>query len=118
MTMKLQKLFERYDRRFFGGQLRGWTVDEVHCSDSGAGHGEYGSCCNETREIFIQIGLSPSEKRKTLLHEMCHAVASDECHDEPWQREMLRIAELGARGMASEAQSYAARSNLKPILSN
>jgi hypothetical protein len=53
--------------------------------------------------------LSPTEKRKTLLHEMCHAVARDECHDEPWQKQMLRIAELGARGMASEAKSYAAR---------
>jgi hypothetical protein len=108
--MNLQKLFERYNRRFFGGKLRGWTVDEVHCSDGPAGtHGEYGACCDDERAIFIQLGLSPTEKRKTLLHEMCHAVARDECHDEPWQKEMLRIAELGARGMASEAQSYAAR---------
>ena len=108
--MNLQKLFERYNRRFFGGKLRGWTADEVHCSDSPAGtHGEYGLCCIEDREISIQIGLSPAEKRKSLLHEMCHASACDECHDESWQKEMLRIDKLGARGMASEARSYAAR---------
>ncbi|MGO9590663.1 MAG: SprT-like domain-containing protein [Candidatus Acidiferrales bacterium] len=108
--MNVQKLFERYNRRYFGGKLRGWTADEVHCSDLPAGrHREYGSCCNETREIFIQIGLSATEKRKTLLHEMCHATACDGCHDESWQKEMSRIAELGARGMALEARSYAAR---------
>ena len=110
--MNVQKLFERYNRRFFSGKLRGWAVDEVHCSDSPAGrHKEYGSCSEETREIFIQIGLSSAERRKTLLHEMCHAVARDECHDQPWQKEMFRIAELGARGMASEARSYAVRLN-------
>jgi hypothetical protein len=112
--MNVQRLFDRYNRRFFAGRLLGWTVDEVHCSDSPAGrHGEYGSCSEKTREIFIQIGLSPAEKRKTLLHEMCHAVARDECHDRPWQKEMFRIAELGARGMASEARSYALRLNAR-----
>src|SRR6266576_2871566 len=111
--MNVQKLFERYNRRYFEGRLRGWTVDEVHCSDLPAGsHGEYGACDNTAREIFIQIRLSPAEKRKTLLHEMCHAAAPEtgnECHGRVWQKEMLRIAELGAQGMASEALMYSAR---------
>ncbi len=114
--MNIQKLFNRYNQRFWKGKLlRGWTVDEVHCSDLPADqHGEYGACHNETREIFIQIGLSSAEKRKTLLHEMCHAVTgrhSDplDCHGLSWQKEMFRINELGARGMKAEARSYARR---------
>jgi hypothetical protein len=110
--VNVQKLFERYNRRFFGGKLCGWTVDEVHLHDSLNGfHGEYGDCCVERREIFIQMGLAPTEKRKTLLHEMCHAATPDDSlHGASWQREMFRIAELGARGIGSEARSYAAKS--------
>lgn len=67
--MHAQKLFDRYNRRFWRGKLRGWAVTEVHLYDVKPA-GEFGDCCNETREIAIQIGLPPVEKRKTLLHEM------------------------------------------------
>jgi hypothetical protein len=111
--MNIQKLFNRYNQRFWKGKLRGWTVDEVHCSDLPSDQ-EYGACDNETREIFIQIGLSSAEKRKTLLHEMCHVVTDRhsgplDCHGLAWQKEMFRINELGARGMKAEARSYARR---------
>ena len=114
--MNIQRLFDRYNRRFWEGRLRGWTVDEVDCSDLPADqHGEYGACDNEMREIFIQIGLPPTEKRKTLLHEMCHAATGrhGESHGQSWQKEMFRIDELGAPGMVAEARSYAKRLNSK-----
>jgi hypothetical protein len=110
LLMNVQKLFDRYNKRFWKGKLRGWAVDEVHCSDTPADQrGEYGSCDNETREIFIQIGLSSAEKRKTLLHEMCHAATGipGESHGQSWQKEMFRIDGLGALGMMAEARSYA-----------
>jgi hypothetical protein len=113
---KIQRLFDRYNQRFWKVKLRGWTVDEVHCSDGPPKKGgESGACSNETREIFIQIGLSPAVKRLTLLHEMCHAAAQDRCHDQPWQEEMIRIGEMGAPGVAKEARSYKRRLlKLKP----
>ena len=100
--MNVQKLFERYNRRFWEGKLAGWTVSEVHCSDGGP-RGDLGHTDNEAQEIFIQIGLPSAERRDTLLHEMCHAATpSDLCHGDLWQKEMLRIDKLGARGMAKE----------------
>jgi hypothetical protein len=106
--MNIQRLFDRYNQRFWKGELREWTVDEVHLSELPAGqHVEQGSTCADTREIFIQIGLAPAEKCKTLLHEMCHAAARDDMtHGPLWKKEMLRIGNLGGRGCAAEARRY------------
>ena len=107
--MNIQRLFDRYNQRFWKGELREWTVDEVPLSELPAGqHVEQGSTCAETREIFIQIGLDPTEKRKSLLHEMCHAAAPDDMTHGPfWQKEMLRIGKLGApRCIAAEVKRY------------
>jgi hypothetical protein len=106
----LQKLFDRYNRRFWNGKLSGWTAVEVHLCEASGFHGEYGATDMEYRHIHIQIGLSPAEKRKTLLHEMCHAATpEDEIHGPSWQTEMLRIAKLGALGMAAEVRRYEAK---------
>jgi hypothetical protein len=108
--MTLETLFERYNKRFFGGKLEGWTIFEAHLSDSRNGfHGEFGNSDTESKQIAVQIGLSAAERRKTLLHEMCHAVTPSEdnlIHGQPWQGEMFRIGRLGAEGTAKEARWY------------
>ena len=69
---RLQRLFARYNRRFWAGHVR-----EVRVRISGL-DGNYGEWDVEQDEIRIDIarhGNNDRELRATLLHEMVHVVA-------------------------------------------
>ena len=94
---RLQRLFWRYNRRFFGDALKGWTVDtdELH-------QGLYG-CCNEKIGcISIRLPSHTSDHlvRSTLVHEMAHA-ATNSSHGRRWESEIeqLKAAEGLSRGV-------------------
>jgi SprT-like family len=93
-TPKFQRLFDHYNRRFFGGRLPRYTVV---ISDRFTG----GRCDRLHRTIF----LNPrSASGKLLLHEMAHAATNDR-HGKNWQSEMQRLISLGAR-VKCELEGY------------
>jgi hypothetical protein len=107
---RLRRLFERYNRKFFGNGLSGWTVGcgrrdlaFLRARSSEAlrpGECFSGFCNSKARRISIDIDLCDSdyEVRRTLMHEMCHAATADENHfgDGEWFREMQRLRRDGA----------------------
>lgn len=52
-----------------------WTVRLKHLAHRGLD----GICLPRTREIFIDICLTPEERAETFIHEVLHA-----CLREPW----------------------------------
>jgi len=94
VTQKFQRLFDQYNRRFFGGRLPPYTVV---ISDRFTG----GRCDRSHKTIF----LNPrSASGKLLLHEMAHAATNDR-HGKNWQSEMQRLITLGAR-VKCELEGY------------
>jgi len=94
VTQKFQRLFDQYNRRFFGGRLPCYTVV---ISDRFTG----GRHDRRHRTIF----LNPAQASgKLLLHEMAHAAANDR-HGKNWQSEMQRLISLGAR-VKCELEGY------------
>lgn len=63
---RLNRLFERYNRRFWGNRLRKVKVRIAHLD----------GCCGLYRKatIFVDVKKHPTDQeiRSTLLHEMCH----------------------------------------------
>jgi hypothetical protein len=101
---RLQRLFDRYNRRFFDSRLVGWTVgcgqsDRAVCRRR-PGSPFAGYCADWTKRISMDIWPSWSDRkvRSTLLHEMAHASSGDgfHYHSGPWAKEMKRIRRLGA----------------------
>lgn len=95
--------FDRLNQAYWKGRLPSYRVFE---SDKYAG----GLCLKSKRQIYITRGLSRFTRRKTLLHEMCHAAVGGN-HGKAWRAEMLRIAALGAP-TKREAILYSCRRNL------
>jgi hypothetical protein len=98
---RLQRLFDRYNRRFFNCQLSSWTVS---CSAEDVAvlkrQGFGGWCDFETKRISIAVGDFDwdYQVRRALVHEMAHATTLDGDHfgGEPWSEEMQRLRRAGA----------------------
>jgi hypothetical protein len=99
-TNRFQRLFDRYNRRFFGGQLSGWTVgcsdaDRAKCGDKFAGF-----CDPDAKRISLNTEpwISSWEVRRIIVHEMAHAATSDMEHwsGGRWCEEMERLRRAGA----------------------
>jgi len=99
--MQLQRLFERYNAKYFGGRLPAYQVLQSDLY----GKGDHGLCRKKQREIHLGTDLKGMKLRRVLLHEMAHAAANGG-HGKAWQNEMLRLAEIGAptRGDLREYQ--------------
>ncbi len=69
---RLQRLFERYDRRYWRGKLS--RVYAVEIADLSKNR-HLGICYRKTRKIVLDITAHSKDReiRATLLHEMAHA---------------------------------------------
>jgi len=88
---RLQRLFERLNKRYFNGSLPSYVV----IRSNRFGQGKHGLCRKRQREIHIGPDLTGSLLKRVLLHEMAHA-ASRSGHGRGWLAEMDRLAKLGA----------------------
>jgi hypothetical protein len=100
----VQKLFERYNRKYFGGKLPPYTVEISN---------KYATsrCCKAKRTIYLNE--KPEKMKVALLHEMAHTI-SRSGHGPGWRRQMARLQRLGAPIPKSEYQSYARRNKIDP----
>jgi len=73
-SARLQRLFHRYNRKFWGGALPDLTVRDCRFDD-----GSLGQCDRERKRIDIDVARhsTDAEVRSTLLHEMAHAADSN-----------------------------------------
>jgi hypothetical protein len=93
---RLQRLFDRYNKRFWRGKLRGYTVGTKDLS----GEGEMGVCDCKRRAISIDVAAHRSDRevRATLLHEMAHAAAPNgyPAHGYPFWGQLEMLLKKGA----------------------
>jgi hypothetical protein len=89
---RLQRLFARYNRKYFTGVLADWSA---RFSDDHPG--AYGFCDTKRKRIEIRFWTHSSDHaiRATLVHEMAHAATTPQ-HGPRWRREMERLRTLGA----------------------
>ena len=89
---RLQRLFDRYNKKLWENQLVAWTVDtnENH-------PGAYGYCNPRTKRISVLLATHRTDRevRATLVHEMAHA-ATNTGHGRVWREEMGRLKSAGA----------------------
>jgi SprT-like family len=84
---KLQELFHRYNRRYFGGKLPSYRIE---VSDRWAG----GRCEFRSRTIYLHP--PDSTTRGVLLHEMCHAAVGRAGHGPRFLAKLRRLKLAGA----------------------
>jgi hypothetical protein len=89
---QLRKLFEEFNRRYFGNRLPPYAIRVAHSPTS---LGESGSSNRKRKLIKIASGQPAEREVSTLLHEMAHAATTD-YHGMPWKREMIRLRKAGA----------------------
>jgi hypothetical protein len=79
---------------------------------------EAGHCWSNRALIVIGYGLSPRQERRILLHEMAHVATLESLqpHGPAFQRELLRLADLGERWARQEAGAYAGNGGAAPSL--
>lgn len=89
---RIQRLFNRYTKRFWQGKLAGWTVDT-----SGDHPGAFGYCNPNTHRISVRLGTHETDRevKATLVHEMAHA-ATNGAHGRKWRNELERLTKAGA----------------------
>src|SRR5216683_4306094 len=89
---RLNRLFARYNQKFWGGHLAGWKalVRDDH-------NGLYEFTDDKQRQVYIRLRVHPDdhEIRATLIHEMAH-VATSLGHGRRWRKEMVRLKREGA----------------------
>jgi len=105
--------FDELNRAFFRGRLPRYRVRR--CSQRtmrallhASGCDCQGHCDDERRLISIVKGLSPSDERRVLLHEMCH-IGTPGAHGKPWQRKMARLAQFGEGWAEEQRAEYSKR---------
>jgi hypothetical protein len=100
----VQKLFEHYNRKYFGGKLPRYTIEISN---------KYATsrCSKAKRTIYLNE--KPEKMKVALLHEMAHAI-SRSGHGPGWRRQMARLQSLGAPIPKSEYQSCARRNMIDP----
>lgn len=92
-------LFDDLNRRYFGGRLPKYRV--VLAALPGPCDGR---CETDRRLIRLARRLAPDERRRLLLHEMCHIGIPG--HGVRWQARMLRLADQGEGWARKEARAY------------
>jgi SprT-like family len=87
---RLERLFARYNRRYWNGKLPAYSV-RVDSTSLGA------YCYRKTRTITMNVESMRSDRevRSVLVHEMVHA-ATGLGHGATWQVEMARLKAAGA----------------------
>jgi hypothetical protein len=104
---RLQRLFDRYNKRFWGNSIRGFTVSIKALS------GPNGICEVFEREICIDIDSHSSDRevRATLLHEMAHASAGPRGigHGYKFWEQMEMLLEKRAPIVLTEAEAPESR---------
>jgi hypothetical protein len=101
---RLQKLFQRYDLKFFDGRLseNGWTVKVKSIPRRGQGMVMFKFFTDEYEKQILFDPLycwsNNWRMRADLLHEMAHAASGDGGHHEngAWCAEMKRLKVAGA----------------------
>lgn len=91
-SRRLQRLFVRYNKRFWKGKLPQYSVVATTQYKGGL-------CKKRERTILINIYTQECDRRvrSTLLHEMAHAACpSGAGHGKVWLKEMERLKERGA----------------------
>ncbi len=103
---ELQKLFDRYNRKYWRAQLPRYTV-----VISTRWHGGY--CAKRLRVIFIHPDIAADDQRakRTLLHEMSHASAPSG-HGKLWKAEMRRLKRQGAPILETDITEYESSENV------
>jgi hypothetical protein len=94
---RLQRLFQRYNQKFWNGRLAGWMVQDSPDIPS-----IYGYCSSsKTKRIYVRVEAHKSDRhvRATLIHEMAHA-ATYRGHGGRWLLEMQRLKRAGAPTIA------------------
>ena len=104
----LTTLFNQLNHTHFNSSLPRYRVQR----EPGECHTDGGFLMGQTfcrrRFIVIAYGLSATEERRTLLHEMAHlAMETDKStHGPAFQQELSRLAALGERWAWREALAY------------
>ena len=103
---ELQKLFDRYNRKYWRAQLPRYTVVV-----STRWHGGY--CAKRLRVIFIHPDIAADDCRakRILLHEMSHASAPSG-HGKLWKAEMWRLKRQGAPILETDIAEYESSENV------
>ncbi len=89
---RLQRLLQRYNRKFWNSRLTGWTAEFSRDHLGG-----FGFCNRTIKRILVRLETHTSDRqvRATLVHEMAHA-ASNVWHGKRWRLEMQRLKRAGA----------------------
>jgi SprT-like family len=93
--MTPEALFDRYNRKYFGGRLPKYAIDV-------SGRYIRGCCMRRKRVIYLPARAGV---RGLLMHEMCHAAAGNR-HGDAWMAEMRRVRALGAPVAAADISGY------------
>ena len=98
---RLQRLFDRYNVKFWGGKLPRYTVIASILTPH-----ELGICHIDERRIEIDphAALDDREIHATLLHEMAHAATPDDGHGPLWQSEMRRLIRIASADLKAKLQ--------------
>jgi len=88
---QLRKLFQEFNRRYFGDRLPSYSIRVGRCTWLG----ESGSCNPRKKLIKVAAGQPDERAVSILLHEMAHAATTGN-HGMPWKREMIRLRQAGA----------------------
>jgi len=87
----LQRAYEDFNDRYFGGKLPRYRVEVVDRVSSARESGEVN---RRAKLIRIQRNLL-NVMRETLIHEMAH-VRTNDFHGPRWKAEVQRLLQLGA----------------------
>jgi len=100
---RLTRSYDLFNLKFFGGRLPQFNVADAETGTSA-----------ETRFKDKLILLSPAsrndprERRRELLHEMCHVAAGARAHGHGprWKEQMRHLADVGEVWARKEAEDY------------
>jgi hypothetical protein len=102
-SITLTGLFDSLNARFFDGRVTQHTIRRVgRIPAKGAdvlGHVHAGT-------IYVRRSLGPRQLRRTLLHEMIHAITGDTAHGPVFRAELRRLGGVGEAWAAEEALLY------------
>jgi len=91
---RLNRLYFHYNRRFWRSKLPQYKVRGTKLEDA------LGTCDTKNREILIDVSALGTDKkvRSTLLHEMVHVAAKDDCpaHGARFWRELEHLLSMNA----------------------
>ncbi len=102
-SKRLERLYQRYNRLYWGGRLPNCYLAPVKlsASDPASSHPDSGISFGVTdakRRIAIDVGVHKSDRavRETLLHEMVHVAMRCGAHKQRFIHELERLVQMGA----------------------